>query len=48
MGGEAFHPVKVLCPSIGEFQGQKAELGDQRERDVGFQGKLEKGITLEM
>jgi hypothetical protein len=27
MGGEAICPVKVLWPSIGECQGQKAELG---------------------
>ena len=24
MGGEALGPVKVLCPSIGEFQDQEA------------------------
>jgi hypothetical protein len=24
MGGEALGPVKVLCPSIGECQGQEA------------------------
>jgi hypothetical protein len=24
MGGEAFGPVKVLCPNIGECQGQEA------------------------
>jgi hypothetical protein len=27
MGGEALGPVKVLCPSIGECQGQKAGVG---------------------
>jgi hypothetical protein len=25
MGGEALKPVKVLCPSIGECQGQEGE-----------------------
>jgi hypothetical protein len=24
MGGEALGPVKTLCPSVGEFQGQEA------------------------
>jgi hypothetical protein len=28
MGGEALGPVKVLCPSIGEFQGQDWEWED--------------------
>jgi hypothetical protein len=27
MGGEALGPVKVLCPSIGECQGQEAGAG---------------------
>jgi hypothetical protein len=27
MGGEALGPVKVLCPSVGEFQGQEAGVG---------------------
>ena len=27
MGGEALGPVKVLCRSIGEFQGQEAGGG---------------------
>jgi hypothetical protein len=27
MGGEALGPVKVLCPSIGDCQGQEAGLG---------------------
>jgi hypothetical protein len=53
MGGEAFGPVKVLCPSIGECQGQDAEwvVGEQREGegDRGFsEGKLGKGLTFEM
>jgi hypothetical protein len=48
--------VKVLCPSIGECQGQKAGvggLGSRRRRegegDRRFsEGKLGKGITFEM
>ena len=27
MGGEVLGPVKVLCPSIGECQGQEAGVG---------------------
>ena len=27
MGGEALGPMKVLCPSIGECQGQEAGVG---------------------
>ena len=27
MGGEALGPVKILCPSIGECQGQEAGVG---------------------
>jgi hypothetical protein len=27
MGGEALGPVKVLCPSIGESQGQEVGVG---------------------
>jgi hypothetical protein len=27
MGGEALGPVKVLCPSIGECQGQEVGVG---------------------
>jgi hypothetical protein len=53
MGGEALGPVKVLCSSIGEFQGQ--ELGEDGlgngggGEDRGFwEGKLGKGITFEM
>jgi hypothetical protein len=54
MGGEALDPVKVLCSSIGECQGQEAgvsglgsrgsgeEIGDFSER------KLGKGATFEM
>ena len=27
MGGEGFGPVKALCPSIGECQGQEVQMG---------------------
>jgi hypothetical protein len=45
--------VKVLCPSIGECQGQEAGVGGLgsrvREVDRGFlEGKIEKGIAFEM
>jgi hypothetical protein len=36
MGGEALGLVKVLCPSIGECQGQEAGVGG-----VGSRGKEE-------
>jgi hypothetical protein len=39
MGGEALGPVKVLCPSVGECQGQEAGVGglvnEKREEDKG-------------
>jgi hypothetical protein len=45
MGGEALGPI--LCPSIGECQGQ--ELGVVRLGSRGRgEGKLGKGITFEM
>jgi hypothetical protein len=51
MGGESLGPVKVLCPSIGECQGQewgwvglRAGVGGRRF----LEGKLAKGITFEM
>jgi hypothetical protein len=54
MGGEPLGPVKVLCPSVGECQGQ--EMGEDglesrgRGEGIGdFQnGKLGKGITFKM
>jgi hypothetical protein len=36
MGGEAFGPVKALCPSIGECQGQ----------EVGVDGLLSTGVEV--
>ena len=54
MGGEALGPVKVLCHSIGECQGQKVGVGGlgSREREGGDRGfsekKLGKGIAFEM
>ena len=35
MGGEALGPVKVLCPSIGECQGQEAGVGALGSRGRG-------------
>jgi hypothetical protein len=43
--------MKVLCPSIGECQGQEAGMGGlvSKGRGWGFsEGKPEKGITFEM
>jgi hypothetical protein len=54
MGGEALSHVKILCHSIGECQGQEAEVGGLRSRDIGgrdrrfLEGKLRKRITFEM
>jgi hypothetical protein len=51
MEGEALGPVKVLCPSIGEWQDWEWEWvfwgavgGDRRFSE----GNLGKGITFEM
>jgi hypothetical protein len=38
VGGEALGPVKVLCPSVGECQGQEAGMGGLRSRDGGGGG----------
>jgi hypothetical protein len=35
MGGEALGPGKVLCPSIGESQGQEAGVGGLESRGRG-------------
>ena len=35
MGEEALGPVKVLCPSIGECQGQEAGVGGLESRGRG-------------
>jgi hypothetical protein len=46
MGGEALGPVKVLCPNIGECQGQEVGLGGlvSRGRRKGiFRGETRKG-----
>jgi hypothetical protein len=55
MGGEALGPVKVLCPSIGEYQGQEWEwvgwgvgVGRRGGNRRFSEGKLGKGITFEM
>ena len=40
MGGEALGPVKALCPSVGECQGQEAGVGGlvSRRRGDGIGG----------
>jgi hypothetical protein len=45
--------MKVLCPSVGEYQGQEVGMGvlvsRAGGRDRGFsEGKPRKGITFEM
>jgi hypothetical protein len=52
MGGKSLGPVKVLCPSIGECQGQEAGVSGlvsrRRGRGIGgFQrGNQERGYYL--
>ena len=54
MGGEAVGPVKVLCHSIGECQGQEVGMGGLRSRERGIgdreflEWKLGKGTSFEM
>jgi hypothetical protein len=53
MGGEAIGPMKIICPSIGDCQGQEAGVGRLVSRGRagcrGFsEGKLGKWITFEM
>jgi hypothetical protein len=54
MGGEALGPVKVLCPNIGECQGQEAGVGGlvSSWRGKGIEGVSEgksgKEITFEI
>jgi hypothetical protein len=55
MGGEALSPMKALCPSVGECQGQEAGVGGlvSRSRAEGIGGggseeKPGKGIVFEM
>ena len=35
MGGQAFCPMKALCPSVGECQGQEAGVGRLVSRGMG-------------
>ena len=35
MGGEALDPVKALCPSVGECQGQEVGVGGLVRRGRG-------------
>jgi hypothetical protein len=35
MGGEALGLLKILCPSIGECQGQEARVGGLGSRGMG-------------
>ena len=49
MGGEAFGPVKVLCPIIGECQGQEAGVSGLGSRGRGegiFRGETRKGDNI--
>jgi hypothetical protein len=51
MGGEALDPVKVLCPSTGECQGQEVGMGGLVSRGRGegigdFQRETRKGDNI--
>jgi hypothetical protein len=51
MGGEALGPVKVLCPSIGDYQSQEAGVGGLVSRGRGegiggFGGETRKGDNI--
>jgi hypothetical protein len=53
MGGGVLGPVKVLCPSIGDCQGQEEGVGGLVSRGRGegegsSEGKLGKEIAFEM
>ena len=53
MGGETLGLVKIICPNIGEGQGQEIGVGGLGSRaGEGYRGhserKLGKGITFEM
>ena len=49
MGGKALGPVKALCPSVGECQGQEAVVGGLVSRGkVDGIGHFWKGIIVEM
>ena len=56
MGGEALCPLKAVCPSEGQCQGQKSGMdllvSRSRGEKIGggcfSKGKLGKGKTLEM
>ena len=44
MGGEVLGPVKVLCPSVGECQGQGVGVGGLGSRGRGKEiGDLQRG-----
>jgi hypothetical protein len=38
MGGEALGLAKIICPSTGECQGQKAGVGGLENRAAGREG----------
>jgi hypothetical protein len=53
MREDALVTVKVLCPSIGECQGQEAGVGGLVNVEVGMdrgfsKGELGRGITFEI
>ena len=47
MGGEALGLAKIICPNIGEYQGQEAGV-DGLESRVGGEGIRDFGIAFEL
>jgi hypothetical protein len=44
VGGEALDPVKALCPSVGEYQGQEVGVGALVSRGKGkWKGNFQRG-----
>jgi hypothetical protein len=41
-GGEALCPMKAVCPSVGECQGQKSGVGElvSRKKGEDFRGRV--------
>jgi hypothetical protein len=40
MGGEVLGLAKIICPSVGESQGQKAEVDELGSRAAGGGGRV--------
>jgi hypothetical protein len=45
MGGETLDPAKVLCTSIGEFQGQEARVGRHLCKSYNDPQRVKEGLN---